>query len=108
MTDGTCYDNIAWGISSAIENTPTTKGNLIAYPNPTKDDINFIIHDDTPANKYDISIYDTSGNLVWSDNKKFINNELKIDVRSLEDGLYFYTLTNKTGKIYTGRIVVMK
>ncbi len=84
------YENGLVGIS----NLPEIDVNI--FPNPTADVIQFDVADQVSFN---ISIYTTSGKRVLS---KEIFNRQRVDVSTLQAGMYFYILKGKnfaaTGK----------
>ncbi|MCS6818435.1 MAG: T9SS type A sorting domain-containing protein [Chitinophagales bacterium] len=73
---------------------------LSIYPNPTSGMLNIYVEDE--MHHYDIAIYDLMGKLRWY--KPTITQ--RIDIRELEDGLYFLKITNqKNGASVLRRII---
>jgi len=69
----------------------------LCYPNPVKNEANFHV-ENIDLKSGSINIFDAQGRLIMQ--KMIIKNEkVKIDVQSISNGLYFYTLANETEKL---------
>ncbi|MEP7196815.1 MAG: T9SS type A sorting domain-containing protein [Saprospiraceae bacterium] len=80
------------------------KGDLLIYPQPASE---FIIIqaigiDESPNN---IQISNLQGELIMNKNILFYNQELKLDISTLQAGIYFIKLSNKD-RIWTGRVMI--
>lgn len=73
------------------------------YPNPANESINFEVTDEVTS----ITITDFTGKLV--DNLSVENGKLNLNVTSMYDGIYFYSLSNENGeKLVTNKFSVIK
>jgi Secretion system C-terminal sorting domain len=76
--------------------------NLSVYPNPAKNNVNFITNS-TKAAK--VCLYDVTGKLVEKYN--LFEGKLNVDLTSFYKGLYIYTLLTEDGtKLKSGKITV--
>lgn len=87
----------------------TTAQNLIsefatAYPNPCNESFNININTD---GKVEVMIYNTVGQMIESYYSTVSNQELQINTRNLQGGLYFYQI-NYQSKSVQGSITVRK
>jgi hypothetical protein len=74
----------------------------VSYPNPVKNEVNFQI-DNTALKSGCIRIFDSKGRLLMQ--KEIAGNDnIKFDVSSFSNGLYFYSLIAENEKI-TGKFV---
>lgn len=91
LIDGDVYNpNCNLGVT-----TNTASSNLILYPNPVKDYINF------SADINEISIYDTSGKLIMT---KRVTGKM-VDVSYLLPGDYILKIISKDEKSYSKKII---
>jgi hypothetical protein len=82
---------------TGIKETQTTSNEFVAYPNPAQQQINFT---QVQANTQ-INIYNTQGQQILS--ATGTNN---INISSLSQGLYLYTITNSNNQLlHTGKFV---
>ena len=74
--------------------------NVLVYPNPTKDIVNFIIPDDliNPI----LDIFDLNGKIVHNSR---INNNRDIKLEHLSDGVYLYTIRDNQKVVSYGKLV---
>lgn len=77
---------------------------LNIYPNPAKSF--FVVDCQVNNNEIDIEIYNQTGKLIF--NTSYYNNQIKINTRDWNQGIYFIRLKNKTTIIETKRIVLIK
>lgn len=93
-----------WGgcsISGKFDNATSSK--ISVYPNPAKDFI--IIAGINPKFKnYSFLLVDITGKEIFKIHE-LTNNKLAI-ASLIKNGMYFYILENKTGKLSTGKIVI--
>ena len=88
-------------INTGLENTTEHSDVFMVYPNPTIDLVN-IEFIDSNSGDFTIELFDTTGRLVSTH-----NNEISIDVSTLNSGIYIYRLTKGT-KAYSGHLSVIK
>ena len=85
--------NVTTGVQYPEKNNIET----LCYPNPVKTEANFRV-DNLDLKSGDINIFDVQGRLIMR--QMIAKNEiLKMDVKSISNGLYFYSLANETGKM---------
>lgn len=89
---------------TGIQYPENEKLSSVCYPNPVKTEANFRV-DNLDLKSGSITLFDAQGRLIMQ--KMIIKNEnIKIDVQSISNGLYFYTLANETGKlIVSGKFI---
>lgn len=75
----------------SISSPAAKTDNLRVFPNPAQTEINVVLESDG-----NITIYDIQGKVIIKDN---VIKDKKIDIQSLEKGLYMYTIISKEGKI---------
>jgi CubicO group peptidase (beta-lactamase class C family) len=93
-------NNLSCNVSNGSINT--NNKNLLIYPNPVKNE--FTIN--TSENLLQIEIFDIRGNLV--NNHFTINNDNRINVSELSEGIYFAKITTETNVVYHSKIIVRK
>jgi hypothetical protein len=99
---GNVIKNISLPLSTDVIDK---KSNLFTcYPNPTK---NFIIikTNQSSFELKQLQIFDTQGRLIRSNQKSMQNGQLTIDLSSIPNQLLFITLTDKSGRQQTAKIV---
>ena len=74
--------------------------NIKIYPNPTNEFL-FVKNANSEFSK--IEIFDIKGSLIFTEN--LISNEQKINVNSLQKGIYFIHLSNENGEMKTFKMV---
>jgi len=88
------WDTVCYDLQSALPEKPIDKFSLLSlYPNPTSDFLQ--IHLKLKSSDESIRIYDVVGNLVLTS-----ENNLTIDVRSLENGLYVVEVSGNEMKVF--------
>lgn len=104
-TDFENYSRMTVGVNSQALN----KGKVVAYPNPTNNQINFDFI--LPANAIDCSIviYDMLGNMVSSKALTSLSGSTSIAIDNIAQGSYIYSVVAKNlGQLNNGRFVVVK
>jgi hypothetical protein len=90
-------------ISLVVGVNETTSANVLIYPNPVKDIINFKLD----INNFNVSIIDVTGKTVKVVSS--INNKLAISTSNLNNGIYFYSVYDNAGNtIATNKFIVVK
>jgi hypothetical protein len=79
-------------------NNFTANENVSVFPNPFSSEIVFL----STTNETDLQLFDCVGNLLME--TKF-TGEYHFDGSSFVQGIYFYTLTNKSGEISKGKVI---
>lgn len=97
----TYIDNINFSYKTAVEDFATNK--IVFYPNPSKNDLYFSL--DTYQHKR-IKIYNSLGQQVI--HQKILSKENKIDLKDLNNGLYFIEITDENGQLFDSQKLVLK
>jgi phosphohistidine swiveling domain-containing protein len=85
-------------LSLSAVDEPVIKTSLTIFPNPAVHDVTILI-DKFENNAATLKIYDQSGRLTYSEEKVASNNQLKINVSSIPDGLYILEIVNGNNAI---------
>ncbi len=72
---------------------------VVVYPNPAKDYILFKFLKQLCYKSVNISIFNSKGNLLFSEIKFSENNEFKMNCSNLVNGFYFYKISDLNNKI---------
>jgi hypothetical protein len=83
------------GINAAI-----TQNEILVYPNPAKDYLNF---DMGLYRDFQLSVYNQLGQILLQ--KNFTTGNITINIRDFTTGIYFYKLLTKNGKVISGKFV---
>lgn len=90
-------------ISLVVSVNETTRPDVLIYPNPVKNVINFKLD----VNNFNVSIIDVTGKTVKTVSS--INNKLAISTASLNNGIYFYSVYDNGGNVIaTNKFIVAK
>lgn len=79
--------------------------NAIIYPNPTSGLITVISILSPITN---ITVYDLTGNSVYTIKNNQIQNSVQLDLSSLNNGIYFMNIQNENGQLKTFKIILAK
>jgi hypothetical protein len=77
-----------------------TQSEILVYPNPAKDNLNF---DMGMYKDFQLSVYNQMGQTIMQ--KNFISGNNTINIGNFKPGIYFYNLQNKNGKVISGKFV---
>ncbi|PKP21297.1 MAG: hypothetical protein CVU05_07150, partial [Bacteroidetes bacterium HGW-Bacteroidetes-21] len=97
------------GSLTGIEENINNAVSVNCFPNPAQTNVNFNITL-TSSEDVAINIHDISGKLVFSQNFENMTvgeNNLAIDTRNLENGMYLYTVSSAKGTT-TGKLNIIK
>jgi hypothetical protein len=83
------------GINAAI-----TQNEILVYPNPAKDYLNF---DMGLYRDFQLSVYNQLGQILLQ--KNFTSGNNTINIRDFTTGIYFYKLLTKNGKVISEKFV---
>lgn len=89
------------GIESIISNT----GNIKVYPNPFSESTTFVIQADKLNENYSFQLIDVLGKTVQSINN-ISEKQFAISRNGLQNGIYFYSITNAGSPIGKGKIII--
>ncbi|HVA98518.1 MAG TPA: T9SS type A sorting domain-containing protein [Bacteroidia bacterium] len=92
---GGAISNVQWLMSApvptSVNNYTAISNNVLVYPNPAKDEINFTVAGSTPSS---VVIYDITGRTMIT--QSLTNSSTNtINTSSLKDGFYIYKLLDK-------------
>lgn len=97
------------GTVTGILSQTTAKGSVIVYPNPTSNNLNFMINTSKPA-KVEITVVNTLGQTILQEVHENVtngNNIIKTNVEQLPIGTYFYRV-KVDEDLTTGKIMITK
>ncbi|RLD54742.1 MAG: hypothetical protein DRJ05_14140 [Bacteroidetes bacterium] len=94
--------------SSEIRHLGEGESYLNIFPNPATDKAFIeLVHNNGLPGK--LEMFDASGKLITGFNINFVSGGIEMDIRHLDDGLYFITLSDtETGFVQIGKLVKMK
>jgi hypothetical protein len=75
---------------------------LQLYPNPATNELNIEL--DTDTNKYDITIYNLFGSVVFESKNKD-SNDKQININNLNSGVYFVQITDDENEVYQKKLI---
>lgn len=81
---------------------------LKLYPNPTDRMLNFEITLPNNMEQFQLTIIDNNGNELKRENIDFMRHNYFLDVGSLSNGAYFYSLVSKTKAYQSGKFIITK
>jgi uncharacterized repeat protein (TIGR01451 family) len=93
-----------YNLAAAIEQQVSDNGKVSVYPNPFSDETTFLIRSEKVNETYTLEITDVLGKSV----NKFRTNEKQFTVNrsGLQNGMYFYTITNNAGLVGMGKVII--
>lgn len=74
-----------------LDENPEVLPHHEAYPNPTKDYLNIVL-DNADNQRYRVSVTDVRGRKYFERRFEHVGGLLRLDVSSMEDGVYFYEI----------------
>ncbi|MFZ4412089.1 MAG: T9SS type A sorting domain-containing protein [Bacteroidales bacterium] len=81
-------------------NEPITESEILVYPNPARDYINF---DMGMYKDFQLSLYNSVGQVIFQ--KDFTLGNNTIYIQNFKQGIYYYRLINDKGKVISGKFV---
>jgi hypothetical protein len=93
---------IASSASLSMESNADFQPQLLVYPNPTKGVVTIELIS-SRTEPLELSIYNSLGQFVGS--FQLISNKSEINLSSLSNGFYYYTIKNNTGIILKNKII---
>ncbi|MFW6302970.1 MAG: DUF7619 domain-containing protein [Bacteroidales bacterium] len=79
----------------------TSENKVQVYPNPAQDYINF----STGSETWKLELYDASGRIIQRVNR-ISDNTFRMSVEHLNNGVYYYHISDKNGSISKGKLVI--
>lgn len=95
--------------NTGVDENKANTLNANCFPNPAQSNVNFNLQL-TESENVEIQMHDIAGKLVFSQKYENLNsgeNNISIDTRNLENGLYLYTINSETGSI-TGKLNIIR
>lgn len=86
--------------AGVTETKKSTTNKVHVFPNPAQNTISFQLEKSEIVKNY--TIYNLLGDEIMVNN---LVNSQSIDISSLSNGVYFFTLQNKEGKVYNSKFV---
>ena len=93
---------IASSASLSMDSNANFQPQLLVYPNPTKGVVTIELIS-SRTEPLELSIYNSLGQFVGS--FQLISNKSEINLSSLSNGFYYYTIKNNTGTILKNKII---
>jgi len=81
-------------------NEKIIQSEILVYPNPAKDYINF---DMGMYKDFQLSVYNSVGQAILQ--KDFTSGKNTIDIQNFKQGIYYYQLINNKGKVMSGKFM---
>ena len=97
--------SVTLDIATTINNNVTTYNSLAPYPNPAANMLTVPVRKGVTG-KVIIEIFDLAGKLVISENQTIGNEPLKVNVASISNGAYVFSLTFADGSKDTFKVSV--
>ena len=88
-----------------INNTLSKPQNINLYPNPNNGNM---MVDYTISSDATMQLVDVTGDIIGQYTLSALNKNIEIHNNNLANGVYLYRITNASGLIQTGRVVIMK
>lgn len=92
--------------NTAVQKTASIQPDVQIYPNPTATDCTIEFPADFTLNKTSMTFYNSIGQAVATFSLE--NNPAKINLESLEAGLYFYEIKNGLTAAYSGKMFIAR
>lgn len=88
------------------EETLTNNPQTVVYPNPANEVLNINFELSTGAEKAEIAIFNTIGQVVYQNTVNAESKAMKIDVRNFEKGLYVIKIVDNQGNTQNQKVVI--
>lgn len=85
---------------AGVESTQLNEMNLNVYPNPASNEVNI-----STENADQLSIYNSVGQVVFTNNSLIKNEIIKVDISNYPQGIYFVQI-QKEGELKTKKLVI--
>jgi len=86
----------------------TENAKFVIYPNPSTGLITISCALEDSDNQYNFEMFDMVGKSIKTTHIIFTNQSAEINIEKLNNGVYFYVLSNESGAIESGKIVLLK
>jgi hypothetical protein len=91
-------------VVTSLEDKYNNKLKVHINPNPLAERSVLVVDNSNEANELGINIFDLTGRIVYS---KMFFSELELHRSDFSPGLYFYKISDKSGKVLTGKITIL-
>ncbi|GAB4143068.1 MAG: hypothetical protein Fur0041_18200 [Bacteroidia bacterium] len=98
-----CY--AYFGITGIETNNEQQVSNV--YPNPAKDQTT-IYFEKAQRNKYQVMLFNTSGQMICPEILEFISNGVRISTENLSQGLYLYSVSDEYHHVIAGGKLIIQ
>jgi hypothetical protein len=98
-TNGTPPLPVSCSAPSLVNESIVNSADVSVFPNPVKDILNVYLN----VNNAELFIYDVLGKVVA--HKSDLQNENRISIKNLDQGLYFYNIVQNNRSVKTGKII---
>ncbi|MBR7023569.1 MAG: T9SS type A sorting domain-containing protein [Bacteroidales bacterium] len=92
-------------IPCGVEEAPQEEAKALAYPNPAKDELNIDITGLSENGRLRVQITDALGHVCMERVIRGDGNVMKLDIKPLKPGLYFYTIQDTQKGSLKGKFV---
>jgi hypothetical protein len=103
------YERQSNGGGLRTENTEETLANnaqTVIYPNPANEVLNINFELSTGADKAEVAIFNTIGQVVYQTTVNADNKAMKVDVRNFDKGLYVIKIVDNQGNAQNQKVLV--
>lgn len=84
---------------AGINEKETFEDSVSIFPNPAMN----ILHINTFLHEYIFTLYNSSGQMIYQ------NRDVKeLNVAAFTSGIYHYTIKDRTGKVYSNKLIILK
>jgi hypothetical protein len=101
-----CESNVSCGYPTGVLGFVNEASNLRVYPNPAQNELTINI-ENLITNEAVLKIYDIYGKLI-TEHKIINSNNVKIDVTSMVNGIYYYTIEDNYDTKLKGKVIILK
>lgn len=98
-----------WESSNGEKSDQTLVEKLEVHPNPASNYVDLVVHSKEQLASSEVVIHDLTGKVVLSGELGFIDvgqTKMKLDVGTLESGIYFVTLLNESNQLESTKLVI--
>jgi hypothetical protein len=92
-------------LATNVDEQINDNGNVKVYPNPFSESTTFVIQSDKLNETYSFEMTDVLGKKVRSINN-VSEKQFTISRSGLENGMYFYNITNSNGVVGKGKVII--
>ena len=97
------YDYCFFTDITSIQTSQKWKGEIIVYPNPVNNILNFSVNERMKNQPINLKLFDCSGQIIYSNS---LMGEYSLDLSEMASGLYFFSLTSFDKGVYkNGKII---